>query len=107
VEDLDEFNNVVGLEKISLFELEQELQIISLGDFVFFGDISVGHILEHLLGLLGVKGIEIVGHFAVVEVFKNKTTAWMSLGKLGQVVELVVDNNVNLVARSHQINIFY
>jgi len=103
VEDLNEFNNVVGLEKFSLFELEQELQIISLGDFVFFSNISVGHVLEHLLSLLGVKGIEIVSHFAVMEVFKNESATWMGLGKLGQVIELVVDNDVNLVAGSHRI----
>lgn len=40
MEDLDEFNNVVCLEKLRIFELEQELQIISCGDFVFFSDIS-------------------------------------------------------------------
>jgi len=40
VEDLNKFNNVVGFEKISLFELEHELQVISLGDFVFFSNVS-------------------------------------------------------------------
>jgi len=40
VEDLDKFNNVVGFEKISLLKLKHELQVISLGDFVFFSDVG-------------------------------------------------------------------
>ena len=41
VEDLNKFNNVVGLEKFGgLLKLEQEFQVVSLGNFVFFGDIG-------------------------------------------------------------------
>jgi len=40
VEDLNKFNNVVGVENISLLKLKQELQVVSLGDFVFFGDVG-------------------------------------------------------------------
>lgn len=40
VEDLNKLNNVVGFEKISLLELEQEFQVVSLGDFVFFSDVG-------------------------------------------------------------------
>lgn len=40
VEDLDKFNNVVSLEEIALLKLEHELQVISLGDLVFFSDVG-------------------------------------------------------------------
>lgn len=41
MEDLNKFNNVVGFEKIAgLLQLEQKFQVVSLGDFVFFGDVG-------------------------------------------------------------------
>lgn len=40
VEDLNKFNNVVGVENISLLKLKQELQVVSLGNFVFFGNVT-------------------------------------------------------------------
>jgi len=103
VEDLNKFNNVVGLEKVGLLKLEQELQVVSLGDFVFFSDVGGGHVFEHFLGSFGVKSVEIISDIAIMEVFEDQTSTGMSLAKLGQVIKPVINDNLDLLVGSHRI----
>lgn len=48
------------------------------------------------------KSIKIISDIAVMEVFEDQTSTRMGLAKLGQVIEPVINDNLDLLVGSHR-----
>jgi len=50
-----------------------------------------------------VKSVKIISDIAIMEVFEDQTSTRVGLTKLGQVIEPVINDNLDLLAGSHRI----